>query len=52
MVLVVNIDCNMKIVNCLDVTFNLNDSNYGPYQKPDNTIQFIQVESNNPPNSN
>ena len=27
------IECNMKIVNYLDITFNLNDSTYRPYQK-------------------
>ena len=43
------IKCNMKIVNYLDVTFNLNDSTYRPYQKPDNVIQYIHVESNHPP---
>ena len=32
------IECNMKIVNYLDVTFNLNDGTYRPYQKPDNII--------------
>ena len=40
----------MKIVNYLDVTFNLNDSFYRPYQKPDNIIQYIHVETNHPPN--
>ena len=30
------IDCIMKIVNYLDVTFNLNDGTYQPYQKLDN----------------
>ena len=43
------IECNMKIVNYLDVTFNLNDVTYRPYQKPDNIIQYIHVESNHPP---
>ena len=38
----------MKVVNYLDVTFNLNDR-YQPYQKPDNIIQCIHVESNHPP---
>ena len=33
------IECNMKIVNYLDVTFNLNDGTYRSYQKPDNIIQ-------------
>ena len=40
----------MKIVNYLDVTFNLNDGTYRPYQKPDSIIQYIYVESNHPPN--
>ena len=45
------IECNMKIVNYLDVTFNLNDGTYRPYQKPDNIIQYMHVESNHPPNN-
>ena len=40
----------MKVVNYLDVTFNLNDGTYPPYQKPDNIIQYIHVESNLSPN--
>ena len=40
----------MKIVNYLDVTLNLNDGTYWPYQKPDNIIQYIHVGSNHPPN--
>ena len=44
------IECNMKVVNYLDVTFNLNDGTYRPYQKPDNLIQYIHVKSNHPPN--
>ena len=43
-------ECNMKIVNYLDVTFNLNDGTYRPYQKTDNIIQYINVESSHPPN--
>ena len=43
------IEYNMEIVNYLDVTFNLNDSTYRLYQKPDNIIQYIHVESNHPP---
>ena len=44
------IECNMTLVNYLDVTFNLDDGTYRPYQKPDNKIQYIHVESNHPPN--
>ena len=44
------IEWNNKIVNYLDVTFNLNEASYQPYQKPDNIIQYIHVESNHLPN--
>ena len=40
----------MKVVNYLYVTFNLNDDTYRYYQKLDNIIQYIHVESNQPPN--
>ena len=32
------IQCNMRIVNYLDVSRNLNNSNYKPYHKPYNEI--------------
>ena len=35
------IQCNMKIVNYLDVTFNLNDGTYKPFTKPNNEIKYI-----------
>ena len=38
----------MKIVNYLDVSLNLNNSNYKPYQKPDNEILYIHKDSNHP----
>ena len=41
--------CNMKIVNYLDVTLNLNDGTYRPYHKPNNEIMYIHSESNHPP---
>ena len=43
------IPCNMKIVNYLDVTFNLNDGTYKPYTKPNNEIKYIDKNSNHPP---
>ena len=43
------IQCNMKIVNYVDVSFNLNNSNYKPYHKPDNEILYIDKDSNHPP---
>ena len=39
----------MKIVNYLDVTFNLNDGTYKPYTKPNNEIKYIHKNSNHPP---
>ena len=39
----------MKIVNYLDVSFNLNNSNYKPYHKPDNEMSYIHKYSNYPP---
>ena len=33
-VLDIIINCNMKIVNYLDITLNLNDVSYRPYKKP------------------
>ena len=43
------IQCNMKIVYYLDVTFNLNDGTYKPYTKPNNEIKYIHKNSNDPP---
>ena len=36
------IQCNMKTVNYLDVTFNLNDGTYKLYTKPNNEIKYKQ----------
>ena len=44
------IKCNMKIVNYLDITFNLNDGTYKPYSKPNENTNYINKESNHPPN--
>ena len=42
-------ESNLKIVNYLDVTFNLKDGTFRPYPKPDDQIQYIHTESNHPP---
>ena len=42
------IQCNMKTVNYLDVTLNLENSTYRPYQKENNQIKYINIESNHP----
>ena len=43
------IQCNLKVVNYLDVTLNLNDGSYRPYNKPNDEIMYIHKESNHPP---
>ena len=43
------IQCNMKTVNYLDVTLNLDNSTYCPYQKENNQMKYINIESNHPP---
>ena len=36
-------------IHILDVTFNLNNSSYQPYTKPNTTLQYVHRESNHPP---
>ena len=44
------VECNMKVVNYLDATLDLNNGTYKPYHKPDNEINYVHVKSNHPPN--
>ena len=44
------IECNKKVGDYLDVTFNLKDRTYKPYHKPDNKISYINVQSSHPRN--
>ena len=39
----------MKVVNYLDVTFNLNKGSYRPYQKPNYETHYIYIKSDHPP---
>ena len=43
------INCNMKIINHLEVTLNLNDGSYRPYKKPNEEINYIHINSDPPP---
>ena len=43
------IECNLKVVNYLDVTFNLNDGSYRPYRKPNDETHYIHIQSDRPP---
>ena len=44
------LNTNLKIVNFLDVTFNLCTGRYQPYKKPNDTPSYINVNSNHPTN--
>ena len=43
-------ESDIRIVNYLDMTLNLNDSSFKPYLKPDGITEYINEESNHPPN--
>ena len=43
-------ETNLKAVNFLDVTLNLTNAKYQPYNKPDNNPLYINILSNHPPN--
>ena len=45
----ITIQTNMKAVNYLDVTFNLNSGTYYPYRKPNDQPLYINTKSNHPP---
>ena len=43
-------ESNPRIVNYLDLTLNLNDGSFRPYHRSNGIIQYINKESNHPPN--
>ena len=43
------VECNMKIVNFLNVTLNLKEETYSIYRKPNNEINYVSNNSNHPP---
>ena len=43
------IECNKTAVNYIDITLSLLDGTHKPYQKPENTLQYIHKESSHPP---
>jgi hypothetical protein len=45
----ISINCNIKIVNYLDLTLNLIDNSFQPYSKPENTLNYVHADSNHPP---
>ena len=43
-------DCNLKTINYLDITLDLNTGTYKPYSKPNDEIFYIHAKSNHPAN--
>ena len=43
------IEANKKVVNYLDVTLDLNRNCHSPYLKPNNTLLYVNKQSNHPP---
>ena len=42
------IECKLKVKTYIDVTFNLNDHSYQPYQKPNDETNYIHTQSDHP----
>ena len=47
--LILEIKCNLKNVDYLDITFDLNTASCRPYRKPNNDTLYINAKSNHPP---
>ena len=45
----IEIKTNLKIVNFLDVIFNLTNGTYRPYKKPNDFLLYVNTSSNHPP---
>ena len=43
-------ECNLKTVDYLDITLDLNNGTYKPYRNPNNEILYIHAKSNHPAN--
>ena len=37
------VDCNLKVVNYLNVTFKLSNGSYRPYRKPNDETHYIHI---------
>ena len=45
----ITIEANKKVVNFLDVTFNLRNRCYKPFMKPNNKLSYVHQQSSHPP---
>ena len=44
----IDLEINLKLVDFLDTTFNLNNGTYRPYKKPNALLLYINKSSNHP----
>ena len=45
----ITVECNLRITDFLDVTFDLRTGKYYPYRKVNNKLLYIHKQSNHPP---
>lgn len=45
----ITVEANSKIVNYLDVTLNLPNGSYSPFMKSNNSLRYVNKQSNHPP---
>ena len=45
----ITVEVNMKIVDFLDVTLDLERDKFCPFMKPNNVLEYVNVKSNHPP---
>ena len=45
----ITIEANLKVINFLDIRFNLQRATYEPYAKPNNVPLYVHKDSNHPP---
>ena len=45
----IDVETNLNIADFLHITFNLNNSTYRPYKKPNDLLSYINQSSNHPP---
>ena len=48
----ITVKANLKVVQYLNVEFDLSNNVYKPYRKPNNEPLYVNVKSNHPPNVN
>ena len=45
----IELQTNLKVVDFLDITFNLSSDTYKPYRKPDDNLLYVNTSSSHPP---